>query len=176
MRGQKRPFSPKEGCFERWLPAQWPTFPRLVLEKVGSDRGFRPLEMWCPAMCGSGSESSRVRSSNIIRSAGTECRVHLDSVSRCRQALQGRRAERIAAGFGLAGRRPHVLLAPISDATIGRISNGRKSRCPPFFSRTERTMAGHPQPARAPIASSTNLPTGRFCRARGAKRALADYI
>ena len=54
--------------------------------------------MWCPVMCGSGSESSRVRSSNIIRSAGTECRVHLDSVSRCRQALQGRRAERIAAG------------------------------------------------------------------------------
>ena len=39
---------PKMGGFERVrmpLSYEWSTFPRLVLENVGPDRGFRPLIM-----------------------------------------------------------------------------------------------------------------------------------
>ena len=115
----------------------------------------------------SGSESSRVRSSNLIRSAGTECRVHLDSVSRCRQALQGRRAERIAAGRV----RPTPYRYRTWQGTTSLVGENRG------LSRLSRERGAERSAiARAAIVQNTLLwekkaasaptqvPTGQFCR------------
>ena len=58
-----------------------------------------------------------------------------------------------------------VLLAPLPDATTGRISSGRKLDYHATFWRTRRATLGGTQPLAAPIDSPSQVPSGQFCRA-----------
>ena len=57
-----------------------------------------------------------------------------------------------------------VLLVPLSAATFGRISSGRKLDYSTIISRTERVTLGGTQPLGAPIDSPAQVPSGEFCR------------
>ena len=103
--GKTHAFLPKK------VLSTWPVGSRLAAiadlaprrsRNSSCDRTFRPSEIVVSVLLGGCAKRMRVRSLISIRHTGTECQVLLDRGGRRREALQDRRAERSAAGLGLA--------------------------------------------------------------------------